>query len=73
MPSALAGPTPLLLNLAHEWDIRRRGDPLSLLREIQHASPGRSSTSPRAPASTQPPTTCYKHASGGMPGLHAHH
>ena len=34
IPSALAGPTPLLLELAREWDIRRRGDPLSLLREI---------------------------------------
>ena len=36
IPSALAGPTPLLLDLAGEWDIRRRYDPLSLLPRDQH-------------------------------------
>jgi transglutaminase-like putative cysteine protease len=33
-PSPFAEPSPLLLDLARAWDVRRRGDPLSLLREI---------------------------------------
>jgi transglutaminase-like putative cysteine protease len=33
-PSTLVSPTPRLRELAQAWDIRRRDDPLSLLREI---------------------------------------
>ena len=33
-PSPLTEPSPLLLELAQSWDIRRRADPLTLLREI---------------------------------------
>lgn len=33
-PSRFCQPTPQLLDLARRWDIRRRDDPLSLLREI---------------------------------------
>jgi transglutaminase-like putative cysteine protease len=41
IPSQFARPTPLLRQLAHEFDLRRRDDPLSLLQEISsrmHAS-----------------------------------
>jgi transglutaminase-like putative cysteine protease len=34
MPSRFAGPTDLLGKLAHELDVRRRDDPLGLLREL---------------------------------------
>jgi transglutaminase-like putative cysteine protease len=34
LPSEFAQPTPLLLDLARQLDVRRRDDPLSLLREL---------------------------------------
>jgi transglutaminase-like putative cysteine protease len=37
MPTSLAAPTPLLLDLAAQLDANRRGDPLSLLRELNTA------------------------------------
>lgn len=37
LPSEFAQPTPLLQDLARSMDVRRRGDPLSLLREINHS------------------------------------
>lgn len=36
-PSEFARPTELLLKLAHEWDVRRRDDPLTVLRELNAA------------------------------------
>ncbi len=37
MPSHFAAPTPLLLELAEELDVRRRADPLTVVRELNHA------------------------------------
>ena len=36
MPSEFAEPTPRLLELASQLEVRRRDDPLSLLRELNH-------------------------------------
>ena len=37
MPSRFANPSELLYELAHELDVRRRDDPLTVLRDLNSA------------------------------------
>ena len=73
VPSHFAAPTPLLEKLAEELDLRRRGNPLELLRELNSRLYEKFDYAPNTTEVDSPIDDALAIAARRLSGFRAHH